>query len=357
MPIEFRCTSCNKLLRTADDTAGKQAKCPQCGTVVDIPQSSMPSSSFGEPLGGLPSPGLPGSREPLGGTPFGAAPNINPYSAPLAYEAPHATVASGVGPIVKTKIDLGDVLGRSWRLYQNQMGMCIAAVLICGILNFGASLVLGQVSNATTLAAQAAGLDQGLVLALNFASVVLVQIVLFAIQTWLQIGQTIVLLKIARGQHADLSEVFKGGRFLLPGLGAGLLLALISIGITVPCLLPAGLAYLATQNQDVTMAALGLGVIVAVIATIVVTLMFCQYLPLIVDRNLGAIDALRTSREITVGNKLTLFLMFLVLGVVNLAGALACCVGLVFTAPYTALTMVMAYLLMTGQAVADPLQR
>ncbi len=30
MPIEFRCLQCGKLLRTGDDTAGKQAKCPEC---------------------------------------------------------------------------------------------------------------------------------------------------------------------------------------------------------------------------------------------------------------------------------------------------------------------------------------
>jgi hypothetical protein len=40
MAIEFRCTGCQKLLRTADETAGKQAKCPQCGSVVPIPLSS-----------------------------------------------------------------------------------------------------------------------------------------------------------------------------------------------------------------------------------------------------------------------------------------------------------------------------
>src|SRR5262245_33305752 len=37
MPIEFRCRRCQKLLRTPDDTAGKQAQCPQCGEVQTIP--------------------------------------------------------------------------------------------------------------------------------------------------------------------------------------------------------------------------------------------------------------------------------------------------------------------------------
>jgi phage FluMu protein Com len=37
MPIEFRCAQCQKLLRTPDDTAGKQAKCPDCGAIVQVP--------------------------------------------------------------------------------------------------------------------------------------------------------------------------------------------------------------------------------------------------------------------------------------------------------------------------------
>ncbi len=58
MPIEFRCGGCGKLLRTADDSAGKQAKCPDCGTVqmVPLPQpapppfemASVPSPSTGD---------------------------------------------------------------------------------------------------------------------------------------------------------------------------------------------------------------------------------------------------------------------------------------------------------------------
>jgi len=43
MPIEFNCTECGSLLRTPDNTAGQQAKCPQCGAVVGIPPASAPS--------------------------------------------------------------------------------------------------------------------------------------------------------------------------------------------------------------------------------------------------------------------------------------------------------------------------
>lgn len=35
MPIEFRCVTCQKLLRIADDVAGKKARCPDCGTIQE----------------------------------------------------------------------------------------------------------------------------------------------------------------------------------------------------------------------------------------------------------------------------------------------------------------------------------
>ena len=39
MSIEFNCPNCQKILRTGDDKAGLEAKCPGCGTVVTVPGS------------------------------------------------------------------------------------------------------------------------------------------------------------------------------------------------------------------------------------------------------------------------------------------------------------------------------
>jgi hypothetical protein len=37
MSIEFRCGGCRRLLRTGDDTAGRQAQCPECGRIGRVP--------------------------------------------------------------------------------------------------------------------------------------------------------------------------------------------------------------------------------------------------------------------------------------------------------------------------------
>ncbi len=39
MSIEVSCQSCGKVLRAKDSAAGKTAKCPQCGSAVQIPEA------------------------------------------------------------------------------------------------------------------------------------------------------------------------------------------------------------------------------------------------------------------------------------------------------------------------------
>lgn len=65
MPIEFRCPSCQKLLRTPDATAGKQGRCPHCQALMQIPEAPAQGNS-------------PDSPAPAGGMPAGA----DPYAPP-----------------------------------------------------------------------------------------------------------------------------------------------------------------------------------------------------------------------------------------------------------------------------------
>jgi phage FluMu protein Com len=72
MPIEFRCTQCQRLLRTPDESVGHPARCPQCGLVQTVPAPSSPASA---------APEMPVE------SPFEASPAVdsgNPYQAPGA---------------------------------------------------------------------------------------------------------------------------------------------------------------------------------------------------------------------------------------------------------------------------------
>jgi hypothetical protein len=90
MPIEFRCSHCGKLLRTADGTAGRQAQCPECGTIGTVPGGPTPASPTPPPSAGA-NPFAAAAEPSAGPTDY---PYPSSYAAgTVASAAPKATVA------------------------------------------------------------------------------------------------------------------------------------------------------------------------------------------------------------------------------------------------------------------------
>jgi len=324
MPIEFRCTQCDKLLRTADDTAGKQAKCPACGTLLTIPAAAAGPPSPEPPE--LPAAAPPPS-EPAG-SPFGppatqAAPggvdSENPYASPGEYGAAPG-VAPPPGSFQPTVIDFGEIFSRSWTIFKPNWGMCLLAVFIVVVLNmivgygvgFGAAMVGAAADNE--------------VVAL-FASLI-GNLAAQAFQIWIAIGQTLFFLKIARGQPAEIGDIFAGGPYFLRILGASILVGLMIFG----------------------------GLLLLIVPGIILALMFWPFYFLILDRNMGVFDSISMAKELTAGNKLTVLAIWLVAGLLVLASMIPCCLGLLVSIPYFTLMYAVTYLTMSGQPTAEQLQ-
>lgn len=95
MPIQFQCTWCGKKINAGDAFAGKSAKCPGCGGVVQVPAAAEPPPAAPGGFGNFPAPneppqfGAPAPRAPISPPPggiydaedFSAAP---PSAAPSA---------------------------------------------------------------------------------------------------------------------------------------------------------------------------------------------------------------------------------------------------------------------------------
>ena len=120
MAIEFRCGQCGRMLRTGDDTAGKQAQCPECGALTRVPgpvqppASSLPSLAPLEATTSLPRSGAPGSPfAPNSPTP-GMQDSQNPYESPSGFDT-------------KVEVLYGGQSGRD--------GMAIAS-LVLGLVGF-----------------------------------------------------------------------------------------------------------------------------------------------------------------------------------------------------------------------------
>jgi len=318
MSIEFRCTRCNKLLRTGEGTAGKQAKCPECGTVVTIPAAGAVPSDEAPP----PAPPPPPWGAEAGGPFASAGPKPaafdpqNPYAAPREYTASKPGYAPP-GAFIPTIIDFGDVFSRTWTIFKVQWGMCLVVVILVGVITLVVNLAVSGVCQVIGVAAG----DPAI--AVMFSLLDYVISMLFNV--WIGIGEALYFLKIARGQKAEIADIFAGGPHFFSILVASLLVALIVLVGLLLCIVP--------------------GVIFA--------LMFSQYYFLILDRKVGIIDSLNISKGITTGSKLTLFAIGMVEIAIVFLGALACCVGLLAVVPFISLLPPVIYLAMTGQRTAD----
>jgi len=321
MPIEFRCTQCNKLLRTGDDTAGKEARCPACGTVVTIPTGTAgPGVSFPPPPGANPFGGI-------GRQPSSPADSGNPYQSPSPF-GPMGGASQGA--IAPGKLDFADIFTRTWEILKLDWGTCLAVVVIVMALNFGVNLVSGFVPLL------------GIFIALLFG-------------IWINIGQALFFLKKARGQSVEIGEVFQGGPYFGKILVLTLLILLIMFGILVVCLLPAGVGSLLSGEAAVILAIVGAIVAIALIWYVMLVLSQSNYL--ILDRNVGVIDSLKMSKDLMEGNKLALFLIGLVSGVLGaLLMLMTCGLGMLVVAPYLTMMQAVIYLTITNQPTAEQMQ-
>jgi hypothetical protein len=270
----------------------------------------------------------------------------NPYAPPQSHRELEPTFARPVA----VPCTLGGVFERTWEIYRDQMGLAVAVVVMYVVL-------LG-------LAAFAYGLVLGLPVDSDAARalVLLLAIPAFGLFVlWISIGLMVVMLDIARGRATSIA-LFSGGRFLLRGIAAYILLTL-AMGATFGTGLLAGFALsrliLATLPTPERLAAIvfAVGLIAGYIAALILSLRLSQFLYLIIDRDVGAAEALRISFAITRGHVPMLFALSLLAGLINTCGMMACGVGMLFTTPYIVLLMPVAYLALTGQRAVDPYAR
>lgn len=96
-----------------------------------------------------------------------------------------------------------------------------------------------------------------------------------------------------------------------------------------------------------------LGYILLIVPGIIWSIKYSQYSYLIIDKGMKPSEAIKKSGEITNGNKMNLFLLGLLLGLINIAGVIALFFGLLVTIPLTLLAQAYVYRkLMSGAATA-----
>jgi DNA-directed RNA polymerase subunit RPC12/RpoP len=126
MPIEFRCSQCGKLLRTGDETAGREAQCPECGALSRIPtgtgsaQALPPSASPGSDAFASTPAGSTDSGQPFGTAYQNSFLPADPFAAARVSAPATALIITGVLGVV------GQVVGVVVNLIQITVGAGLA---------------------------------------------------------------------------------------------------------------------------------------------------------------------------------------------------------------------------------------
>jgi hypothetical protein len=241
----------------------------------------------------------------------------NPFAAPQSDLVFHDD-DDGVGERGHQVIDAGDVLSTSWEIFKADMGITIGGVILSTIL----IQCCAQSANALQIVAEMLK-DQGDPTTSGILLIVAIGLIPLSVggQFFLQLGQARLLLNIARGDHAQISDLFSGGRYFWRMVGASLL-----FGIMV-----------------------GIGMVACLIPGIILGLMFFTYTYALIDEDPRGMECLTRARDASKGNLLTLFVLCVASVGINLLGVLMLCVGLLATFPLTGLMFAVAYCKMTGQ--------
>lgn len=215
-------------------------------------------------------------------------------------------------------------INQGWEMYQRQMGNWLLISLIVFLISMVPAVplyafVFASVGGGTSDPRDirdviAAVQSSGLSLIATFFSALVTAI----IQAFSYSGYYHVAMKQLRGEQISIGDFFGGMGNIAPILGVtGIMAAIQFVGNLLCCL-----------GSLIVLVSLGL-------------IMFSY--PLIVDRKLGTIEAIKTSLDLTKQNALMFILFGIVAHLIGGIGIIVCCIGVIFTAPLLITTVSCAY--------------
>ena len=330
MSIEFHCRECGKLLRTPDDSAGKQAACPQCGAKTAVPMQSTIDPATPPSV----APGPYGSSGDL----FPSEPEkINPYA---TVGTPSQPYAAAPGELVHSQLDFGQTMNQTWEFFIGNIGPLALLGLVIFAINMGLQ-ILGQIGGMIAQATQ----EGAVIVAVGVANSLLNMVV----QTYISLGSAVYMLKMLRTRRAALGDLFAAGPYFLRGLGLMILFAVAAGLLLAVCMIPAGIAMALDPTAAVVAAMIGVPIFVIVGLWLWLRFGILSFY-FVIDRDMGITDALASSSRFMEGNKLTAFAILLVVSLLGMVFmCVTCTFGQILYIPYFALLLAVIYLTATGQ--------
>lgn len=229
----------------------------------------------------------------------GARPRVE--AAPAAV-APGATAGPGGMPI---EHGLGKWIGQAWTMVTGDLATFVLGVLLAGIVTIVTIGICGPP---------------------------------------MQAGIVLMALKRFRGEPISSGTVLEGFQYFLPAWGVTLVVIGASIVLNLPLALPAIIIAGAGNGEQVAEALQLVSNTWGQVVGLLIAAVIFYAMVLVVDRNLGSIDAIKGSWAVTSTQLLSYVGMSFVLQLIASAGVLACCVGVLVTAPMVPCAQVAAYM-------------
>jgi len=195
------------------------------------------------------------------------------------------------------KFSKGEAIRFGWNTMKGNIGFFIGLLMVVGLISFAPSIIADLMRKNTPI----------LSIIIDIASWILSMIV--------SMGLIRITIRFCDNEKGKFGDLFSQYPLFFKYLFGSILYGLIVLGGTILLIIP--------------------GIILGIKFT------FFDYF--IIDKKLGPIEALKRSSQITKGVKWDLFLFFVLLGLINLLGALCLLVGLFATIPTTIVATVFVY--------------
>ncbi|MFC4991983.1 DUF4339 domain-containing protein [Rubritalea tangerina] len=282
---------------------------------------------------------LPAKQVPAFQTSQDAA--IAPPPSPSSISNPYATPNTSVAPdldnntadeIPETPIplDIGFCVSHAWKVTTSQFGNVFLVWFVYILLSFAIAFAFSMVASLIDGPSTAMPVDsfndmtpeEALAESLSQSNqpmqwgALIMEIPKQILTTYIGLGLTFIGLNLLRGREASPSQLFSQSASKL----IKVLLASILYGLIV-----------------------GIGLIFLVIPGIYLGIRLMFYHTAIVDKDLGIIESLKYSLELTRSNTLSIFGLCILNILIVIAGAIALLVGLIWAIPVTWLSILIAY--------------
>ena len=161
------------------------------------------------------------------------------------------------------------------------------------------------------------------------------------------------LLRELRGEPIKFEMLFRGFDYFVQSLIATLIMVIPMMVIIIPAYViflgfvfaaaPPGGAAPSPNTSWAILGGMGVFYLAIFLISLVVAVLFFFTFPLIVDRKLTGVQAVRTSIRAATGNLGGVIGLVLLTQLMSLAGSLACCVGAFFVMPIHFAAVAIAY--------------